>query len=537
MASLLSTRRDVVVGSAALTAAAIVGSTPAGRPGRVSGSVFHDRSQTGSRRPSDIGLAGILVSNGQDIVATDTEGQWSLPALAHTHVFVIKPRNWTFATQQPACRHFAKLVTADQTSLDFGLIPQRAPAVFDVALLADTQPQTHQELGYLRDGVLKDVADTRAAFAINHGDIVFDDLTLYPRYLQLTGATGMPWHHCPGNHDMNHTDEIHRDPFQVWKADIGPTHYAFEQGDCLFIILNNVERCSDGPRSRSEHNYRGAIGARQLTFVRNVLAQTPRERLIVLSMHIPLVGFEDPTDPAGHTVDRQALLALLAGRPHTVSFAGHTHTTEHHYLGLSSIGSGASPHHHHVLTAASGSWWSGPYDHTGLPLSRSRDGCPRGFHLLSIDGTRYTTRFIPTGEPGQPFARLSLRQSTSHPGDPGASGAGGFVVTQSALAGTELSVNVFDGGPRTQVRMSIGGTAEADMIALTRVEMCDPETVRHFQRHRATLKDWVEACRSSHIWAVPLPASLEPGVHTLNVVLTDEYRRERSVAGILEVVA
>ena len=32
----------------------------------------------------------------------------------------------------------------------------------------------------------------KAAFGINHGDIVFDDLSLYPRYLQILGATGHP---------------------------------------------------------------------------------------------------------------------------------------------------------------------------------------------------------------------------------------------------------------------------------------------------------------------------------------------------------
>ena len=41
----------------------------------------------------------------------------------------------------------------------------------------------------------------------------------------------------------------------------------------------------------------------------------------------------DPNNPADTTADTRALLALLADRPHTVSFAGHLHATEHHYLG------------------------------------------------------------------------------------------------------------------------------------------------------------------------------------------------------------
>ena len=63
-------------------------------------------------------------------------------------------------------------------------------------------------------------------------------------------------------------------------------------------------------------------------------------------MHIPLMNYQNAT--AGDaTVDRQALLTLLSGRPHTVSFAGHMHLTEHHYFGAREGFYGAVPHHHH----------------------------------------------------------------------------------------------------------------------------------------------------------------------------------------------
>ena len=37
-----------------------------------------------------------------------------------------------------------------------------------------------------------------------------------------------------------------------------------------------------------------------------------------------------------NTSDRGDFLKLLAGRPHTVSLSGHTHTTEHHYFSVES---------------------------------------------------------------------------------------------------------------------------------------------------------------------------------------------------------
>src|SRR5262249_55538773 len=116
-----------------------------------------------------------------------------------------------------------------------------------------------------------------------------------------------------------------------------------------------------------------------------------------LSMHIPLRCHLDPGNPADTTADWRELLELLAGHPHAVSFAGHLHATEHHYLsrGQEPTEVDPRPHHHHVLTAACGSWWSGPCDHRGIPFADSTDGTPNGFHVLSVAGHRYATRFVP----------------------------------------------------------------------------------------------------------------------------------------------
>ena len=61
-----------------------------------------------------------------------------------------------------------------------------------------------------------------------------------------------------------------------------------------------------------------------------------------------------------------------------------------------------------MLTALSGSWWSGPFDHRGVASADSRDGTPNGFHILSIDGTSYATRFVPAKEPNGRQMRLSI---------------------------------------------------------------------------------------------------------------------------------
>jgi C terminal of Calcineurin-like phosphoesterase/N terminal of Calcineurin-like phosphoesterase/Calcineurin-like phosphoesterase len=546
-------RRQVMIGSTLLATGMTGISSGTIGAATVHGSVFHDRSGAGSRRPGDPGIANVLVSNGVDVVRTDAKGRWLLPASDVSHVFVIKPTGWRVPNGPVGLPRFwrcipgpaegASVVTVSrhESSIDFALHPSPESISFEAALVADTQPQSHLELDYLRDTVLAAIAGTGAGFVINHGDIVFDDLSLYPRYLQLVAATRLPWHHTPGNHDMNHVDHVNGDCFETWQAVFGPTAYAFQQGRATFILLNNVERLPPGELTTTGYDYRGAIGAGQLHFVRNLLRHVPADDLIVLSMHIPLVGFEDPNDPAGHTADRRELLHLLTGRPHCVSFAGHTHTTEHHYLGEEDGFGGPGRHHHHVLTAASGSWWSGPLDYLGVPLALSRDGTPKGFHLLNVDGNRYTTRFVPVGPSAQTQMCIGVTVDETMTAAATSTIPLRMVPNSSLpvgrLTNASLVVNVFDGGPRTKVSYQVGSAAVVAPIAMRRIAMQDPFTVDVYARNQLALKPWVEPAKSSHVWRAPLPADLAPGVHRVIVIVRDEYERQHTAASIIEIVA
>jgi hypothetical protein len=95
-------------------------------------------------------------------------------------------------------------------------------------------------------------------------------------------------------------------------------------------------------------------------------------------------------------------------------------------------------------------------------------------------------------------------------------------------------VNVFDGGPKTTVRYRIGGGGP---VAMKREARPDPFVDEVFARNRQTIKPWVKAEPSSHIWTARLPATLEPGAHAIDVHVVDEYGRDHRDQLILEVVA
>jgi hypothetical protein len=544
---LVVTRRDVVKGgAAALTLATAVSSgAPVCAGDQVAGVVFED-SGTGERRPGDRGIAGVLVSNGHDVVKTDHEGRYALPLADEAIIFVIKPTGYAVPVDRgvmlPRFYYIhrphgtpARLglryggiepTGALPASLDFALTRSDEPAHFDVLLFTDPHAESPAAIDFIRTDVVNALIGTRAAFGMTMGDVMSDDLSLYERYNRVIGQLGIPWHNIAGNHDLNFEAPGRTYCRETFRRIFGPDYYAFEYGGALFLMLDNVDYLGNG-------KYQGRFGERQLAFVSRVLAQTPPDRLVVAAMHIPLRTYLDPDDPANNTSDATALLALLADRP-SVSFAGHTHTTEHHYFGGEGDG---RTHHHHVMTAMSGSWWSGPYDHRGVAAADCPDGNPNGFHVLSVEGDRCTTRFRPAKEPQTRQMRVILDRAPHRDGDAidrnfCMGPLFGSPISQESVGATDVVVNVFDGGPLTTVTYQVGRHGPVQMKPERRL---DPFVREVFARNQATKKAWAEAELCSHLWVARLPADLTVGSHCIKVRATDEYGREHRDHLCLEV--
>jgi hypothetical protein len=555
------TRREVLVGAASgLTLAAIdptrARADEAGGS-TVSGLVFEDRDGSGVAGDANPGLPGVLVSNGRDVAATGPDGRYTLPLPDEATIFVVKPAGFMPPvdplTRLPRFyRHHqpngtpASLNLAFEglaptgpmpASLDFALKSQEEPKAFEVVMVTDPQPETEAEVDFIREDLIEALAGVDAKFGLTAGDIMFDDLSLYPRLNAIIGTIGLPWWNIGGNHDLNFEAPDRTYSRETYKRFFGPSYYAFFYAQTLFLMLDDVDYLGPDPaKPRSSGKYEGRLDEAQLEFVRGVLAKTPQDTLVVAVLHIPIRTYLG-AEPYQNLANKEALFRLLEGRKHTVSFAGHTHTTEHHYFGAADGWNGAEPHHHHVLTALSGSWWSGPFDHRGVASADSRDGTPNGFHILSVDGTRCTSRFVPAKEPNGRQMRLSI-DSRFHGITKDADREFrqeqllGSPVPRAALFASTLIANVFDGGDRTKVTMTIGGLG---LVPMARDARPDPFVEEVFARNEATKKAWVNADKSSHIWSARLPADLAPGAYRVVVEAVDEYGRTLTGRLALEV--
>jgi hypothetical protein len=542
-------RRDALLVAAGGIAAALTAPGAArADTATVSGLVFEDKDGSGKPGPGNPGLAGVLVSNGKDIAVTDADGRYTLPLPEEAVIFVIKPAGF-MPPVEPATNlpRFYRLHQPDGSpaslnltfagvpptgplpaSVDFALRRLDEPTAFEVVLFTDPQPESDVEVDFIREDVIEALAGTKAQFGLTSGDIMFDDLSLYDRYNAIIGTIGLPWWNVGGNHDLNFEAPDRRRSRETFKRVFGPNYYAFFYSQTLFLMLDDVDYLgTDKTRPHGEGVYEGRLDAAQLEFVRNVLTHTPPDTLIVMVLHIPLRTYMDMPVHASsiEKASRDELFALFEGRRYAVSFSGHTHTTEHHYFDAADGWKGAAPHHHHVMTAVSGSWWSGPYDNRGVAYADSRDGSPNGFHILSVDGNAYKTRFVPAKEPNGRQIRLSI-ESQFHAANreikyqfrPGQ--LNGSPIGRATLGAATLVANVFDGGPKTKVTMRIGDRAPIEMSPR---RMPDPFVEDLFARNEATKKPWIKAEVSSHIWTARLPHDLDAGAHRVVVEAVTKY--------------
>jgi N terminal of Calcineurin-like phosphoesterase len=72
----------------------------------VSGVVYENRSGGTRRAAGDPGIAGVLVSNGRDVVKTDAAGRYTLPIDEESIIFVIKPTGYAVPVDEQMLPRF-----------------------------------------------------------------------------------------------------------------------------------------------------------------------------------------------------------------------------------------------------------------------------------------------------------------------------------------------------------------------------------------------------------------------------------------------
>ncbi|HBJ37648.1 MAG TPA: metallophosphoesterase, partial [Planctomycetaceae bacterium] len=479
------------------------------------GIVFEDTNGNGQYEHGEPGIGGIKVSNGEDIVKTDDQGRYSLQVTDDTIVFVIKPRGYMTpvnAEKLPQFYYIHKPAGSPENfrfagvaptgplpeSINFPLTKRDEPDKFRALIFGDTQPRNVAEVEYMAHDIIAQVIDNNAhdaSFGVTLGDIVFDDLDVMKPHNQAIAMIGIPWYNVIGNHDINYDAEDDQHSDETFERIYGPNYYSFDHGPTHFMVLDDVTWVGgkDGQKGR----YFGGLGERQMKFIKNDLAMIPKDQLVVLMMHIPLIGVED----------RQELYRLIEQRPATVSLSAHTHYMEHRFIGEEDGWKGPEKHHHVINVTVCGSWWRGRKDERGIPHATMSDGGPNGYSIMEFDGAKYSLEFRAAGRPAEYQMNIYAPES----------------VKPSDLEATNVLVNVFAGSDKTRVDMRVGEKSE--WVQMEQKAMNDPAYERELlEELKWEKRNWTELPKphaTPHIWSGKMPSELSQGTHLIEVRATE----------------
>jgi len=476
------------------------------------GLVYDDANGNGRRDEGEAGIPGVGVSNGRAIVTTDAQGAYALEIEGDAVIFVVKPRDWSpprddrnrwrfYYVHRPGGSPAYKFPGVEPTgplpaSLDFALRRSPEPDRFKMLLLGDTQPRDAREVAFIARDIVADLVGTDAALGVALGDNTFDQHHLAPDLTALLATVGCTWHYVAGNHDLNYDSPTDEGANESFLRHYGPPYYAFNYGPVHFVVLENIHwHPAEGEKKA---HYTSGLDPAQLEFLRNDLATVPKDRLVVLLMHIPL----------NELAQKAEVLKLLSDFPHTLSVAGHTHTIENLFFGEKDGWPRPEPHHHLIAGATCGSWWTGAPDELGIPHTTMADGAPNGWFVATFDGPRYSLAFRPARRPADHQMNVYVPE----------------VVSAPQLAETEVVVNVFAGSSRSTVTLAVD---DAPPVTLERFTGQDPAFLALKELEKGDKpppgRKLPNSVKTSHLWRGTLPADLKPGTRVLTIATTDMF--------------
>ena len=525
------------------------------------GVVFEDSNKNSKQDANEPGLPNVTVSNSRDVVTTDGQGRYELPAFENMTAFVTQPRGFQVPVDENNVAQFSYIhLPEGSPKLKYGGIAPTGelPAAVNFPLTrsaatqspnqscaigADVQTYNQKEVEYARKGAFADLAartDYTGCGALFIGDLVGNDLSLFAQTRELTSMLNGPARFLPGNHDIDFDslDGVHE--FDTYRAQFGPEYYSYDTGKTHVVALSTIEYPTKVPAKRSDYTYQ--LGKQQLEWLRADIAKVPKNKAIVLAGHSPLLEFFFNDEHT--TKEVKDIYKILKGRE-VVSLGGHTHMSENLRKGdlmkgwLDEVGEAGLPFTHLTVPAVAGQWYGGRVTETGYPTSLQQDGTPPGILTLDIKNTKITERFTPTGADESDQMAVGLNtpayrdwyeenvdkeygtiQPLENP----------LSVSRNGLAkDTWLTTNFWMGSTGSKVEVSIDGQ---DPVKSTRTQSLTGETALTGAKYSdpvAIAEQFVYGGglpeKTSHLWRLELPNDLKTGSHTAEVTATDVHGR------------
>jgi len=419
------------------------------------------------------GIANAIISDGFEVVATDTQGRYSIQLHDKAEfVFLSTPSGYDFTSDASwLSQQHQKLGARNQ--IDFTLKKLKVnDSQHHFIIWADPQVKNNSDVAQMMDTAVPDVKQlvrelgkNALVHGIGVGDLVWDNHKLFPAYSKAVQQMGIPFFQCLGNHDQDYRLGGDETSDKTFKSFFGPTYYSFNRGKAHYVVLDDVRYLG------VDRKYDGYISQQQLDWLQKDLSFVPKDHLIIISVHIPVHN---------SVKNNNQLYDLLKDFPKVHIMSGHTHYNKN------VIQNGVYEHNHGTVC---GAWWTGPI---------CGDGTPRGYGVYTVNNGELSWYYKSTG--------LNKSKQVS-------------IDVENLTANKRIVVNVWNHDPQWKVQCFLDGQA----CTLEPLKGFDPEAVRLYKGDKLPVeRPFAEPKRTEHLFLAHCSAA----VHEVKVVATDPFGQQ-----------
>ena len=414
------------------------------------------------------GIPGVVVSDGVEVVATDSRGVYQMhSAKQNGYVFISVPSGYEVAARG-VLPQFHKQVAKSAyvcERIDFSLY--------------ESGDQTNHTMLYFGDMHMANRTKDRAQFrtftseineymkanssakvyAITLGDMTWDQFWYtnaygFDEYLtDVNAIEGLQIFHTIGNHDhdMNATGDFYT--VAKFREKLCPNYYSFNVGDIHYVVLDDIE-CTNATASTTDgsvRSYKNNLTSEILDWLKKDLSFVSKTTPLVVTLHAPV---HDRNGNA--SVGNNSVFLSLIYDYNTTIVSGHSHVL------YNVVKSKYVEQNSGAVCAAW--WWAGKYNPT---FNIGTDGAPNGYRITSVSGKEQNSLFKAIGRPEdyqfRAYDRNSICITAANYGvlperEP-VLFAEDYGSYRTASSANEVIVNVWDWDPSWKVEMFENGKA------------------------------------------------------------------------------
>ena len=342
-------------------------------------------------------ISGVAVSDGFSVTATNSNGYYEIDNVSKDtrYIYISLPAEYKVPTNEFGQPCFYKSYPEGGDRYDFTLTPLEGGKEKKFALFTFADPQVSKAsaLSRLNTEAIPAIynhgkaleAEGIHCYGITLGDIISnsDSNNTGPMRDDMRDAfsitkTGMPVFQVMGNHDNTFCNSNlplfvdERNSHFELKAQreheemFGPVNYSFNRGDVHIIGMRDIVY----NKATSGSGYSTGFLASQYEWLKQDLALVPKDKMVVLCVHIQLFN--------GTSNYTQEVLSLLDQYKEAHILSGHIHRQQ---LYEPSVRGSSHKVYEHNTNAVCGSWWS---------ANISGDGTPNGYNVFIGEGNTFS---------------------------------------------------------------------------------------------------------------------------------------------------